>query len=319
MHERTLEDLLKVFSELYWLKPFDIPWDAFAAYHVGRRIKHTDRILDLGCGDGILSALMFGARLPLEYDRFTTAESVHQTIEEDQGGDIYRNPDAVVQLRVPPDRKIDVGLELKPHHLKVARALGCYERLVLSSFEENPLEAGSFDAVFSVFAFYWASDLDRAAEHVHRVLRDSGRFFVIVPTEHLRRLHVVKALADATTSSRVREFFDALDGGRRALTTKYARSGQQWTDFFTAHRFETLEIIPVVNELIFTMQDIAQRPFLPALIEHTKSRIAPATRLALKTYLCEEFYPEFLKRYYEGVEGNPDVPHAYYLVALAKH
>ena len=314
----TQDELLQSFAELYWLKPYDIPWDALTAYQVASRIPAEGSLLDLGCGDGLFSALMFGARLATDADRFCGAQPRQQAILPDQQGDIYERA-WIPRLARPPARQIAMGLDLKPHQLAVAKHLGLYQALVQGSFEAHQLPSSSYDAVFSVFAFYWADDLDRATAQVARILKDGGEFLVTLPSEHLYGLHLAARLAEPEHSAgAASRYFESLDGGRRRLTTRHARSQAEWREHFARHSLQLIDVVPIVNQLMFTMQDLGQRPFLPELIRHANTVIAPEQRDALKRYLCERFYPEFLKPFYQGLEGDPGVQHAYYSIHLRK-
>jgi len=313
------DELLASFSELYWLKPYDIPWDAINAFNIYKKIGKDDVLLDFGCGDGTYSALMFGARLPIEYDRFCGAKPKHQAILSNQEGDVYNSSELVPTLFKKPERRINTGLDVKERHLKVAKTLNLYDQLVLGSFEENDLESTTFDKVYSVFSFYWADDIVKATNNVRRVLKKNGEFIVNVPSEHLHEMHLTKKLAEQNINQgHVGKYFDMLDGNRRILTTRYSRSKSEWTKYFGNHGFDVLDVIPTVNKLLFILQDISQRPFLPALINHFNNKVTKERRILLKRYLCEKVYPEFLKQFYEGIEGNPGVEHAYYLFHLKK-
>ena len=311
------EQLLRSFSDLYWLKPYDIPWDAITAWHVAQRIGPDDAVLDLGCGDGLFSALMFGGRLAPETDRFVAANAQHQAIRAGQEGDIYTQS-WTPRLTTRPTRAIDEGLELKAYHLRIAESLGIYDHMTQGAFETHALSAERFDAVFSVFALYWADNLGRSLDNVHRVLKAGGRLLVTLPSEHLRGMHLARQLADANRDQEpIGRYFDTLDGGRCRLTTRYANSPAAWDRLLSSHGFDLLETIPVVNKLLFTMQDLTHRPLLPVLIAHA-NRLAPDQRLALKQYLCDIVYPEWLTQFYDGLEGRADIEHAYYLFHLRK-
>jgi len=314
----TKEDLLKTFAELYWLKPYDIPWDAITAWNVQERINDEDRVLDLGCGDGILSALMFGGRLPIEYDRFINVKASHQKIGDQQSGDIYDNPIAAPDLIETPTRRIDVGLESKLYHMQIAESLGLYDKLVEGTFENTSFEDDPFDVIYSIFAFYWADDIESGTENVFKSLKDDGRFLVVLPSEHLYDMHLCKKIEETSTSEGVQKMFGTLDGGRRRLTTKYSRSVDDWKKYFDKYKMEVAEVVPVVNQVLFTFQDIGQRPFLPTWFNYANKGISGEQRNALKRELCEKVYPNFLTQFYEGLEGNPEVPHAYYLFEVRK-
>jgi ubiquinone/menaquinone biosynthesis C-methylase UbiE len=315
---KALNELIASFSELYWLKPVDIVWDAVNAYHVEKFIKLNDIILDLGCGDGLYSFLMFGGRLPLEYDRFVNVKPAFQKIESGQGGDIYTGLKTIVRPLKMPRRKIDFGLELKTRHIKVAESLGIYNRIMQASFEKIPLEDEVVDKVYSIFAFYWGNDLAAQTKEVRRVLKTGGELIVNLPSEYPGQLHISKRIAqDNKYSDSLRAFMEKMDGGRFKLTTRHARNVKQWQDFFVKQGFEFMDCIPVVNEIVFVMQDISQRPFLPYFFAMLKQKGFSNFRQKVKKFLCTKVYPNFideLLRY----EGDPKVRHGYYIIRARK-
>lgn len=315
---QQLDLLLKNFSELYWLKPVDIVWDAVNAYHIRTFIEDNDVILDLGCGDGLYSLLMFGGKPPVDYDRFLNVKPSLQRINKNQSGDIYSEPVRAKRVSRRPHRMIDFGLELKKHHIAVAESLGIYKKIFESKFEEIPLDNGCIDKVFSVFAFYWGNDLIRQTKEVKRVLRKGGEFIVNLPSEHLYDLHLVKKLAeDKAYSKQFRDVMDRMDGGRRGLASRHARSAEQWRCFFEVLGFDFVDVIPVVNEVMFTLQDISQRPFLPYIFKILKQRGLRTSRNRLKQFLCERLYPDLVNDLLQ-YECEKGIRHGYYLIRVRK-
>jgi hypothetical protein len=130
-------------------------------------------------------------------------------------------------------------------------------------------------------------------------------------------MHVAAGLADKLEAGPARDFMSTLDGGRRRLTTRYAKSPADWQAFFGQYGFDTVDIIPVANELLFMMQDCSLRALTPVLIEQTQA-MSPHDRASLKRHVCESLLPGFIKQFYEGIEGNKNVKHAYYLLELQK-
>lgn len=316
--DAKLNVLLKAFSELYWLKPVDIVWDAVSSYHIQKMINKDDILLDLGCGDGLLTTLMLGGELPVEYDRFINVIPENQTIGDLQFGDIYSNPVKAPYLKKKPNINVDYGLELKPHHIKVAESLNIYNKIIEGRFENIPLPDKIVNKIFSIYAFYWGDDLDLQMKEVRRVLMNNGEFIVILPSEHLYNLHLAKKMADdKNTSKHLKSFFEELDGGRRLLVERYVRSKKEWRDFFEKHSFTVMEEIPVVNEIMFTMQDICQRPFLPMFFYMSKQEKFREYRDSVKMYLCKNVYPKLINNLLR-FENDKTVNHAYYIYRVKK-
>ena len=313
-----LSELISSFAELYWLKPVDIVWDAVNAYHIQKWISDSDIILDLGCGDGLYSALMFGGKLKIDYDRFLNVKTKNQEIRDNQFGDIYSNPIPSEGLTKWPRRRINYGLELKKHHIKVADSLGIYDEIIEGRFENINLDDTSIDKVYSIFAFYWGDDLDSQLKEVRRILKNSGEFIVNLPSEHLYDLHISKKLSeDSIFSELLRDYFSELDGGRRKLTTRYGRSKKEWIAVIESFGFSAIKTVPVVNEVMFVLQDICQRPFLPSIFRMANSNEFLNYRNAAKQYLCEKGYIPFITDLLK-YEGEEHVRHAYYLFKLKK-
>lgn len=313
-----LNKIISTFSELYWLKPVDIVWDSVNAYHIQKMINDNDTLLDLGCGDGLCSALMFGGKLPIEYDRFLNVKPTSQKIQEEQFGDIYSDPVESKYLEKEAKRKIEYALELKEHHIKVAKSLNLYDEIKQGRFENIPFQNKLVDKVFSIFAFYWGDDMDRQMHEVYNVLKDDGEFIVNLPSEHLYDMHLAKKMSDESNiSNELKDFYEEMDGGRRKLTTRYSKSIPEWKEYFKKYNFEIEEVIPVVNEVMFTMQDISQRPFLPAFFKMAESEEFKPFRNIVKDYLCKNVYLEIIDNLLK-YESEKHIKHGYYLVRAKK-
>lgn len=314
--DQRLDKLLESFSELYWLKPVDIVCDAVTAYHIQRMIKNDDITLDLGCGDGLFSTLMFGGRLPIEYDRYLNVKPQHQKMGENQEADIYSSPMKVKYLSEKPYRKINFGLDLKDYHIDVAESLGTYEKLIKGSFENIPLENERVDKVFSAFAFYWGDDLPQQTNEVFRVLKKGGEFIVNLPSEYLYNLHIAKKLSEEKGhSENFKYFMEDLDGDRRDFVCRHAKSIDEWKAFF--EKFGVIEVIPVFNEIMFVLQDISQRPFLPIFFEMLRLDEFKQHRSKVKEFLCHQVYPKLVDDLLQ-YEGEPNVRHGYYIIRAKK-
>jgi ubiquinone/menaquinone biosynthesis C-methylase UbiE len=318
LKDEIFKELIAEFSRLYWLKPADIVWDAVPAYHIRKFIGQDDKVLDLGCGDGLFSAVTFGARLPLDYDRFINAAPKNQAIGEGQSGDIYSDPKSAPKLLQRPVRKIDAGLELKAHHLKVAESLDLYDQLFEADFRKIPCPDATFDKVFSAMAFYWGDDMVAQLKEVRRVLKDNGSFLVTLTSEHMYDMHIAKKLSeDENISTPMRKFLEELDGGRRAFVTRHGRTVRQWVDLMREHGFEVTKTVPIINEIMFALQDISQRPFQKMFMKMAGGEDFRSLRGQVKEYLCGKVYPDLLDEILTN-EGNENVRHGMYLFEAKK-
>jgi len=76
------------------------------------------------------------------------------------------------------------GIDVHEQTDQVAAALRKLEvsaSLVSAGAEHMPYEDGFFDAVVAVSSFEFISNVDQACREIRRVLRPSGRFFVVTP------------------------------------------------------------------------------------------------------------------------------------------
>ena len=200
----------------------------------------------------------------------------------------------------------------------MAESLGVYDKVLQGRFEDIPIDENMIDKVFSISAFYWGGDLDTQMKEVNRVLKDGGEFLVNLPSNFLFDMHLSKKMAEEpNTSDIMKKFYERMDGGRRALTTRYSRSKAEWREYFEKHNFKVIEIIPVVNEVMFTLQDISQRPFLPMFFKAADAESFKPFRSKAKEYLCKDVYPELIDELlqYESEDG---VKHGYYLIRAVK-
>ena len=74
-------------------------------------------------------------------------------------------------------RNINYGLELKNHHIKVAKNLNIYDQIFKSDFENIPLENSKVDCIFSIFAFYWGNNIKEQIKEANRVLKKVGNLW----------------------------------------------------------------------------------------------------------------------------------------------
>jgi ubiquinone/menaquinone biosynthesis C-methylase UbiE len=167
-----------------WARVYDLPWVQRLTYRpeheaVLRRLGALGprRVLDLGCGTGILAARTQGLL-----------------------------PGATV-----------VGCDFSRGMLARAAARGPALRWVQGDALRLPFASGAFDAAVSTEAFHWFPDPHAALRELHRVLARRGRLLVALvnpPAEWISRAtHEASRLAgepfDWPTRARMRERVEA--------------------------------------------------------------------------------------------------------------
>lgn len=167
-------------------------------------------------------------------------------------------------------------------------------------------------------AFYWGDNLSLQLQEVHRVLKDSGEFLVTLISEHSKDIHWAKRISEASeVSLPMKDYMEELDGGRRDFITKNAAPTEEWEALFKKEGFKITKTVPIINEMMFFLQDIAQRPFLKTFLRMAESEKFQPFRAQVKEYLCTEVYPELLEEI-QKYEGNKDVRHHMYLFVATK-
>jgi ubiquinone/menaquinone biosynthesis C-methylase UbiE len=113
-------------------------------------------VVDVGCGPG--QALTYVAR--------------------------HRNP-ATRFVGLEPAPNMRVLAQKRTHHLRQVQILD-------GSFEHMPLQSHSVDYLFSMFAFHWSTDLDRAVSELARVLHPRGEIDLFFAGRHTGREFIRK-------------------------------------------------------------------------------------------------------------------------------
>jgi ubiquinone/menaquinone biosynthesis C-methylase UbiE len=276
MNKNELNSIVEEFTKAYWIKPVDTIWNSVNCWYVKNLLGNIKgkKILDLGSGDGLTAAVMFGGKIHPEYDRFRSAQAVFTRINPDkkgnrsgQFGDIYSRP-IKARLIKKPKVKINYALELKKYHNFVSKSLGIYENIIQSSFNDIKLPDNSVDKVYSIFAFYWGDNIQKQLLEVNRVLKKDGDFIVNLPSEHLKKIHHAYNLSkDKKISKNLREMLAMMDGNRKNFVSYHGKSIPEWKKIFKNKGFKIVQVKKIINEKLFFTQDIVQRFFLPSLIE----------------------------------------------------
>lgn len=311
------EELFDQLCRLYWLKPADIPCDFEVLSYLTRRVPLSGVILDIGCGDGIVSSLVVGGKLSPSYNRYAALSGKYQKIGPNQTHDLFENAQVGTKLSGQL-RRIDIGVDPKDYHIDAARMTGSYNTLLKTTCESMDVAAESVDFAMAMFSLYWMDSLEQAAKNIAMALKEGGELVTIMPSEFNRHMHGANILSDAfkqTDTMMGTRWFAEMEGNRREFINRHSGSPQHWSNFFEQFGLKLVDLQPCMHFQRFFLQDTFQRGLFPYLLACSEAVRSPDERQA--------FIEKFTKPVARAIKLETDdlrekEVSAYYLLTLRK-
>ena len=252
----------------FWLRP-ETALICFAEARALREIAsdRRDRWLDLGCGDGIHSALAAGWSFDDAFDAFQGLDLA--------AADIYHHWDPARFGAEVTERgeTIAIGCDIKETAIERSRALGVFDRLILADATELPIDAGSIDGIFSNMLRDLGPTLGPALAECCRVLSDDGRLYISAMTPHYADNLYFAPLAQKSVSDGLPEeyvrFLLRLDRGR-SVFCRQQLSAEKWNELLHEAGLEVVRTVPLVGAKTIKFWDVGFRPFSVQLIEQAQ-------------------------------------------------
>lgn len=174
---KKLDVMYNELLSLYWLRPESALF-RFKEAEILKDLRYLKYpMLDLGCGDGLFTSILFGARVNKKYDAFESID-FSQT-------DVYNS-----YSKLPRDffdkkpSKIGFGLDVKENAVLRARGLKVYDEVRVGNVKEIPFKDKLMNSVFSnMIDDIEKKDLKTVFREVNRVLKPKGYFVFTVPTD----------------------------------------------------------------------------------------------------------------------------------------
>jgi SAM-dependent methyltransferase len=301
-------ELLRSFLNVYWLRPETALWRTLDLLEL-QRFDWTRPMLDAGCGDGIFSSMLMGARLNADHDVFRSIEDTSGFFER---RDIYNQAAKEIRPEIerPPRQKIDVGLDWKESLLTKAGWLDLYERLIQHDANQRlPFADGSFRTVFCNIA-YWIENLDGLLEEFHRIATPDGQVALTVPNDSYRDYLVYRYWKRYGW-----EWARLLDRGRSEQCL-HAYADGEWRRRFQRAGLSVAHHSMHLSPTVIRLWDIGLRPLSPPLIRMANA-LDPETRRSVKKEWVDalvEILTPFLGSRIPEDEGKPPAFHCYRLV-----
>jgi SAM-dependent methyltransferase len=277
-----------------WLRPENALFSFKMLKAISRHKDHLKYpMLDLGCGDGTFTTILFGGRFQPIADNYGSVD-LEKTDIYDHSNGYQKN---ILSKR---PEKFGYGVDIKPSSVENAKHLGVYDRLEIGDIRRLPFEAKCCSSAFSNMTNdIEEEDLSSVFAEIHRVLKKKGVVMFSSPTEHFRSgLYYHPKAQDALISNKTEEAekFMEFDRGRSAWQP---RSRGFWDKFLRKHSFDLLAYEPFFNIELLKFWDTGFRPYFPYLLRVKQELLENGMLLETKKILVE-----IMKSYFFGF-ANP--------------
>lgn len=270
-------DLWLAYLNAFWLRPETAIVEYCEAMAVRAASRSAFPLLDLGCGDGIHSAIQAGWRFDDAFDAFqclnlTAADMYHAF-------DAARFQANVIRRGKP----VAVGIDIKPTAIERASALGAFAQVERADATRLPLADASVATIFSNMLRDLGEPLDAALAECRRVLKPDGTLLISAMTPAYARSLVfapAARTADAAGDRAAAERLLRLDRGRSVFCQRQL-SPEQWDALLNRHGLHVVEARTILTDEATRLWDIGLRPFASDLLAW-RSRADRGTLLAVK-------------------------------------
>lgn len=274
--ENEIEEIYHEFMSLDWLRPESALLRTLRC-KIMVNLKNNYLkfpLLDLGCGDGLFTSILFGARINKKYDAYENVDL--------NKVDIYDKHN-----EIPKDYLIKkghfngCGLDIKKSSVLNCRSLGTYNEVKKGDVRKIPFEDETFKSVYaSMIDDINKKDLETTFTEVHRVLKKGDYFVFNTPTRYFRdNLYFYNKIKETDNYEKKREFM-TYDRGRSEWEP---RTEELWNTLFKKTSFKKVDCYYYGNDRTVKFWDVGFRPFFNYLMK---------TREILKE---KETYLEFKK------------------------
>lgn len=160
--------------------------------------------------------------------------------------------------------RIETGIDPDASEVERARRVDKYDELIVCFGDAIPKPDGTYNTVFSNSVLEHIPDLMPVLEEVHRLMSDTARFYITIPTDKLERATFIARLLAAIglreQAKRYGKFYN------RFWKHYNVNTLAEWRQMFEQAGFEVEVERPYVPRNISTLYDLLTPLALPALI-----------------------------------------------------
>lgn len=273
-----------------WLRPEAALFSFMMLKSISKYKEHLKYpTLDLGCGDGTFTTILFGGQFQSIADNYGSVDLTKTDLY-----DHYTRYQKNI-LRKKPE-KIGFGVDIKPNSIENTKDLDVYDHLEVGDIRNLPFEDRCVNSVFSnVIDDIEEEDLPNVFKEIRRVLKDQGIVMFTSPTENYRLglyYHPKAQEASKRNNTKEAEKFAQYDRGRSEWQP---RSKEFWQKFLSDHSFELLAYEPFLSEELLKFWDTGFRPYFPILLTIKEQLADNEVLLETKNVIVE-----LMKNYFFG-------------------
>ena len=175
---------------------------------LSRQVDMAAPVLDLGCGDGLFSLLLFADSIDPDFDDCKFYKQRY-----DRRAFVF-------------SRYVDAGVDVNQRCVTQAASLGFYKQLSVADARNMPYPDSTFRTVLSNCVIEHIKNLDQVLSEVGRVLKRGGKFIFTVPSDTFGNHLLLPFICRALRSTALAERF-VLRANRR-LQHYHILSPQEW-------------------------------------------------------------------------------------------
>lgn len=284
--EISLEDRLKNYLNLYWLRPENGLICAFKS-KVFEDLKFESPSLDLSCGDGLFMAIHQGGVFKDDVDYFISTNA--SEFSHSKFVDIYNHYEENYEVEYikKPEIEIDFGCDWKQALLDKASKLGLYKKLILHDNNNLPLPFPDdhFKTIYSN-SVYWVKNVEGPIKDLYRITKPGGTVGLELLTPYL-----LKTL-DNFEKFLSAEAIEILNRQRRE-TMPGLKKYDGWNKIISNTEFEIKEVRSVFpHKMIVDIWNTGLRPISHLLIQMSNA-LSDEERLKIKNEWIDIFFKLF--------------------------
>ena len=305
--QQTYDELLSI----NWLRPESALF-RFVETEILFAIKNKCLkypMLDMGCGDGLFTSILFGGKINKKYDAYSAIDFSQK--------DIYNN-----FRKIPADffekkpSRIGFGLDIKKNSALMASALKVYDQVKTGDARKLPFGNESVNSVFSnMIDDIKNEDLITVFKEANRVLKPNGCLIFTTPTERFKEFLFYRNKAEAAIKKGNKADyarFMELDRGRSFWES---RPMNLWNTIFKETSFEMVGYTEYGNSDFVQFWDTGFRPFF--------SHLASLRNALLENILylpAKKVFMEIIREYiFKFAEGQINQKGAFAIITVKKH
>jgi hypothetical protein len=319
-----MDEQLRAWLEMLWLRPATGLQKALELKLLGRFLPFQEPAADLGCGDGTHSSLICGARFFSDFDMYLSVADIASSKEDLSGSstdlgsqpkkflqkadtekDYYQGSDAFLHFdatayesqityRQDPVNSFDWSCDLAASLVKKAQLLKVHKNAVVADLSK-PLNvnSGRFKTIYSNVS-YWMENKGQLFSEKCRALHEDGVIFMTAQDPsilaNIAIASIVEKHSNALQHGNTPDWVTQIDRGRRSQVRGKLLSIDEWKAVFSKCGLEIFFCGKYMSRDAYWHYDLDLRETFP-------SDVALAGRLARPPDSSREFGREMRARW----------------------